>query len=42
MKHYKNGTVRITIRNFGFRTDTPLREAVIEALAKDLVEEVIG
>ena len=35
MNGYKNGNVRIIIRNFGYRTDIPIKEAVLEALADD-------
>ena len=35
MNKYKNGNVRIIIRNFGYRTDIPMKEAVLEALADD-------
>ena len=36
MIKYKNSTVRITLRNFGHRTDGDLRTAVLEALVADL------
>ena len=36
MRKYVNGTIRITIKDFGYRTDCDLKEAVLEALTKDL------
>ena len=34
---YKNVTVVITIREFGIRTDIDERDAIREALAKDII-----
>ena len=38
-KKYRNGSISIVVREFGYRTDIPLKEAVFEALTDDCRKE---
>jgi len=43
-KKYRNGSIRIVVREFGYRTDIPLKEG-FKQYVEDvdvIVEEVIG